>query len=76
MMSEERETSGYPFEKIESRWQKYWVENETFKAEPPGEKPKLYILDMFCNSQSQQVREAAAGLLAKMIADKLRGLQP
>jgi len=47
MMSEERETSGYPFEKIESRWQKYWVENETFKAEPPGEKPKLYILDMF-----------------------------
>ena len=47
MMSEERETSGYPFEKIEPRWQKYWVENQTFQAEAPGEKPKLYVLDMF-----------------------------
>ncbi|MFV8268762.1 leucine--tRNA ligase [Flavobacterium sp. GT2N3] len=32
---------------IEAKWQKYWLENETFKAENNATKPKFYILDMF-----------------------------
>jgi len=32
---------------IEARWQKYWSENETFKAENNSDKPKYYVLDMF-----------------------------
>jgi leucyl-tRNA synthetase len=32
---------------IEPKWQQYWLENETFKAEDVSEKPKLYVLDMF-----------------------------
>ncbi|MDI5948720.1 leucine--tRNA ligase [Flavobacterium yafengii] len=32
---------------IEAKWQKYWLENETFKAENNSEKPKYYVLDMF-----------------------------
>ena len=38
----------YPFDKIESKWQKHWVENKTFKAlDHQTDKPKYYILDMF-----------------------------
>ena len=32
---------------IEAKWQKYWAENQTFKAESTSEKPKYYVLDMF-----------------------------
>ena len=32
---------------IEAKWQKYWLENETFKAENNSAKPKYYVLDMF-----------------------------
>lgn len=32
---------------IEAKWQKYWSENNTFKAENNSEKPKYYVLDMF-----------------------------
>ena len=32
---------------IEAKWQNYWLENETFKAENNSEKPKYYVLDMF-----------------------------
>lgn len=32
---------------IESKWQKYWAENQTFKAENKSDKPKYYVLDMF-----------------------------
>ncbi|MFV8441088.1 leucine--tRNA ligase [Flavobacterium sp. LB2P44] len=32
---------------IEAKWQQYWLENETFKAENNSEKPKYYVLDMF-----------------------------
>ncbi|MDI6050899.1 class I tRNA ligase family protein [Flavobacterium sp. XS2P24] len=32
---------------IEAKWQKYWLDNETFKAENNSEKPKYYVLDMF-----------------------------
>ncbi|MBI3251776.1 MAG: leucine--tRNA ligase, partial [Candidatus Omnitrophica bacterium] len=40
----------YPFPSIESKWQKFWLENNTFKALEPAEaknKKKLYVLDMF-----------------------------
>ena len=39
--------SNYYFNKIEAKWQKYWAENQTFKAENFSEKPKYYVLDMF-----------------------------
>ncbi len=32
---------------IEAKWQKYWIDNKTFKAENTSEKPKFYVLDMF-----------------------------
>jgi len=32
---------------IESRWQAYWLEHETFRAEIDPSKPKFYVLDMF-----------------------------
>ena len=32
---------------IEARWQRYWAENETFRAELDPTKPKFYVLDMF-----------------------------
>ncbi|MEP5339411.1 MAG: class I tRNA ligase family protein [Algibacter sp.] len=37
----------YDFNKIEAKWQKYWAENQTFKAVNNSEKPKYYVLDMF-----------------------------
>jgi leucyl-tRNA synthetase len=36
----------YP-NRIEPKWQKYWLENKTFRAEDGASKPKYYILDMF-----------------------------
>jgi len=32
---------------IEARWQKYWAEEGTFRAEDTSDKPKYYVLDMF-----------------------------
>ena len=32
---------------IESKWQKYWAENQTFAASNNSELPKFYVLDMF-----------------------------
>ncbi|KJD35227.1 leucyl-tRNA synthetase [Tamlana sedimentorum] len=37
----------YNFNDIEAKWQKYWAENQTFKAENNSDKPKYYVLDMF-----------------------------
>ncbi len=37
----------YPFKEIESKWQKFWSENHTFKVEEDYNKPKYYVLDMF-----------------------------
>jgi len=41
----------YPFDRIEPKWQSYWIKNKTFRAIDPGqsgsEKPKYYVLDMF-----------------------------
>ena len=33
--------------KIEPKWQKYWLENKTFRADDSSSKPKYYVLDMF-----------------------------
>jgi leucyl-tRNA synthetase len=32
---------------VESKWQKYWSENQTFAAKNISDKPKYYVLDMF-----------------------------
>ncbi|WP_104735378.1 leucine--tRNA ligase [Hanstruepera ponticola] len=37
----------YHFNEIEAKWQKYWAEHQTFKAENHSDKPKYYVLDMF-----------------------------
>ncbi|HEX9006396.1 MAG TPA: class I tRNA ligase family protein, partial [Bacteroidota bacterium] len=37
----------YPFQTIESRWQRYWDEHETFRTPRLPAGPKAYILDMF-----------------------------
>lgn len=42
-----RQKMSYHFNKIEEKWQKYWAENQTFKASNDSEKPKYYVLDMF-----------------------------
>ncbi|MCB9057225.1 MAG: leucine--tRNA ligase [Calditrichae bacterium] len=40
---------GYPFKEIESKWQKFWENNKTFKTSnsPDQNKPKFYVLDMY-----------------------------
>jgi len=37
----------YNFREVEKKWQKYWADNKTFKAENNSTKPKYYVLDMF-----------------------------
>ncbi len=37
----------YNFKEIESRWRKYWADNEVYKVSNDEEKPKFYVLDMF-----------------------------
>ncbi len=37
----------YPFREIESKWQQYWEDHQTFRAEDFSSKPKEYILDMY-----------------------------
>jgi len=37
----------YQFKEIEQKWQGYWAEHQTFKAEKDSAKPKFYVLDMF-----------------------------
>ncbi len=37
----------YNFKEVEGKWQKYWKEHKTFKAENISNKPKYYVLDMF-----------------------------
>ncbi|AVR47364.1 leucine--tRNA ligase [Christiangramia fulva] len=37
----------YHFNKIEEKWQKYWAENQTFRASNDSDKEKYYVLDMF-----------------------------
>jgi leucyl-tRNA synthetase len=40
-------TEHYPFAEVEPRWQAYWLENDTFRAEDISERPPYYVLDMF-----------------------------
>lgn len=37
----------YDHQRIEQKWQKYWEDRQTFKAQVDHTKPKYYILDMF-----------------------------
>ena len=37
----------YNFTEIEKKWQKFWADNKTFKADNSSAKPKYYVLDMF-----------------------------
>jgi leucyl-tRNA synthetase len=37
----------YQFKDIEKKWQQFWADNNTFKAENTTNKPKYYVLDMF-----------------------------
>lgn len=37
----------YPFQEIEQKWQKRWLNENTFAAEAGSSKPKYYVLDMF-----------------------------
>ena len=37
----------YDHEHIEQKWQRYWLENKTFKTDIIPGKPKYYVLDMF-----------------------------
>ena len=49
-MAEEKEKQNeakYRPSEIEPRWQQYWLEHKTFRAEVDYSRPKFYILDMF-----------------------------
>ncbi|MDV6234377.1 leucine--tRNA ligase [Leptospira ellisii] len=37
----------YPFQEVESFWQKFWEENNSFQTNIRSSKPKFYCLDMF-----------------------------
>ena len=37
----------FPFSEVEPRWQRYWVENKTFRAVEDPARPKFYCIDMF-----------------------------
>jgi leucyl-tRNA synthetase len=37
----------YPFAEVEPRWQAYWEEHRTFRADDPCPRPKYYCLDMY-----------------------------
>lgn len=37
----------YKHQEIESRWQQYWKDNNTYRAEIDKTRPKYYVLDMF-----------------------------
>ncbi|RFP66652.1 leucine--tRNA ligase [Hymenobacter lapidiphilus] len=38
---------GYHPQDIEKKWQDFWKDHQTFKADNASEKPKYYVLDMF-----------------------------
>jgi leucyl-tRNA synthetase len=44
---ERKKMAEYKFQEIESKWQKYWKENQVFKTKIDNQKPKYYVLDMF-----------------------------
>lgn len=46
-MNEKQGSRAYDFQTFETKWQDYWEENKTFKAEYDPARPKFYCLDMF-----------------------------
>ncbi len=44
---EEQPMSSYDPDSIEPKWQRYWLENKTFRTAEDHDKPKYYVLDMF-----------------------------
>ena len=46
-MNEKQSSRAYDFQAFEKKWQDYWEENKTFKAECDPARPKFYCLDMF-----------------------------
>ena len=47
MIKSMKNNLSYQVDKIEKKWQCYWLKNQTFKAKDFSKKPKLYVLDMF-----------------------------
>jgi leucyl-tRNA synthetase len=45
--SEQANMPNYNPKVIEPRWQRYWLDNKTFRTPDTSDKPKFYILDMF-----------------------------
>ena len=37
----------YQFKDIEQKWQQFWADHQTFKADNQSSKPKYYVMDMF-----------------------------
>ena len=37
----------YNFKLVEKKWQKYWLDNKTFKTDKDKKKEKFYCLEMF-----------------------------
>ncbi len=46
-MSSQAEKGSYEFKTIEEKWQSYWLQHKSFRAEDTSQKPKYYVLDMF-----------------------------
>jgi leucyl-tRNA synthetase len=46
-MTESTGNGQYDFNRIEQKWQDFWLLNKTFKAPDTSNKPKYYVLDMF-----------------------------
>ncbi len=52
-VAQDKKKGWYDYTVMEARWQRYWADNQTFRAPNPGEpgfdpkKPKYYVLDMF-----------------------------
>ncbi len=42
-----QEPKRYNHKAIEAKWQKFWMDNRSFKADATSKKPKYYVLDMF-----------------------------
>ena len=47
LLSEESKMAKYNPQEIETKWQAYWEEHQTFKTGTDKSKPKYYCLDMF-----------------------------
>ena len=59
----------YDFEAIEAKWQKYWIENKTYRTPDESDKPKFYGLIEFPALASANLRQM---MLLKGAADKLK----